>query len=294
VSLLSRSTGRSLALLAGGVALGLGVAVGASALTGSENTPTTFGRSATGDSASLLDADRVAEVQGPRTRADSPQAAVEQFLAAEAASDHDASFALLADDVRLEYGTAEAWAADHPDALPPVTGFALDGETTGGGGRAEVPTVTTYRSSLDPVVGLVPARARTRWVAVEEDGGWAVDVAATTQETVLPPEGDAVKAVQAWAEEQQRCGAPEQYEGGLRGRSDLAAALCGAKGALRATEVGPLSEIDAPPLQNSFGAEAVSWARTVALEGPVPLRAVVAPVDDRWLVIGMLAPRGGG
>jgi hypothetical protein len=32
----------------------------------------------------------------------------------------------------------------------------------------------------------------------------------------------------------------------------------------------------------------------VALEGPVPLRAVVAPVDDRWLVIGMLAPRGGG
>jgi hypothetical protein len=47
------------------------------------------------------------------------------------------------------------------------------------------------------------------------------------------------------------------------------------------------------PLQNSFGADVVSWARTVTVEGAVPLRAVVAPVDDRWLVIGLLGPPGG-
>jgi hypothetical protein len=55
-----------------------------------------------------------------------------------------------------------------------------------------------------------------------------------------------------------------------------------------------LSQLDAPPLQSSFGAEVVSWGRAVTVEGAVPLRAVVAPVDDRWLVVGVLAPPVGG
>ena len=115
----------------------------------------------------------------------------------------------------------------------------------------------------------------------------------TSQEPILPPEEDATAAVQSWAEEQQRCGTPEQYQGGLRGRADLAEQLCGASGRVQADAAAPLEQIDAPPLQNSFGAEVVTWARTVALDGPVPLRAVVAPVDDRWLVVGLLAPPGG-
>lgn len=289
----ARSTGRSVALLVAGVALGVGVAVGASALAGGDEPPTDLGRQATGDSSSLLDPDALAEVEGPRERADSPEAAVEAFLQAEQERDYQSSFAYLADAVRLEYGTAQAWAADHPDALPPVTGFELTGPVTGGDGRAEVPTTTSYRSTLDPVVGLVPARARTSWVAVEEDGGWAVDVLATTQEAVLPPDDAAVSAVQAWAEERQRCGAPEQYTGGLRGRAELATALCGAAGPVQATALGRLQPTDAPPLTNSFGADVMTWARTVTVEGAVPLRAVVAPVDDRWLVVGLLAPAGG-
>lgn len=293
--MVSRSSLRSLVLVVGGVGAGLAIALGVSTLTGGDDAvPTSFGREATGDSSSLLNADALAEVEGPRERADSPQEAVEQFLAAEQAGDFETSFAYLADAVRLEYGTAQAWAADHPDALPPVTDFAFDGEVTGGDGRAEVPTITSYRSTLDPVVGLVPARAQTRWAAVEEDGGWAVDVLATTQQPVLPPDEQAVEAVQQWAQEHQRCGTPEQYPGGLRGRTDLATALCGASGSVQATTVAALSQVDAPPLQSSFGADVVSWARTVAVDGPVPLRAVVAPVDDRWLVVGVLAPPGGG
>lgn len=290
--MVSRSTLRSLVLVVGGVGAGLAIALGVSTLTGpDEATRTAFGREETGDSSSLLDPARVAEVEGPRERADSPQAAVERFLEAEQAGDTEASFALLADAVRVEYGSAAAWAADHPDAIAPVTDFSLDGEPTGGNGRAEVPTLTSYRSTLDPVVGLVPARARTRWVAVQEDGGWAVDVLSTTQEPLLPPDDDAVAAVQAWAQEQQRCGSPEQY-GALRGRPELAEALCGTTGAVRAAEVAALPQVDATAFQSSFGADVVSWARTVALDGPVPLRAVVAPVDDRWLVVGVLAPPG--
>jgi hypothetical protein len=30
------------------------------------------------------------------------------------------------------------------------------------------------------------------------------------------------------------------------------------------------------------------WSRVVTVESPVRLRAVVAPVGDRWLVIGLL------
>jgi len=290
---LSGSSLRSVGLVVGGVALGVAVAVGLGSAGREDDAPTTFGRSADIDPSSLFDADRRAEVKGERLRADSPQAAVEAFLAAEEAGDFDTSFAYLADTGRVEYVTAQAWRADHPDALAPVTGFELDGEVTGGNGLAQVPTVTSYRSTLDPVVGLVPARARTNWVAVEEDGGWAVDVLATSQEVLLPPEQDAIEAVQAWASEQQRCGTPEQYAGGLRGRTDLAVELCGASGEVEASGVETLQQIDAQPLQNSFGAEVVSWARTVSVQGAVPLRAVVAPVDDRWLVVGLLAPPGG-
>lgn len=291
--LLSGGSLRSLVLLVGGVGVGVAIAVGVGSLSGSEEPQTTFGRAATGDSSSLLDADALAEVEGERRRAASPQEAVERFLAAEQEADHETSFAYLADAVRLDYGSAAAWEADHPDALAPVTGFELDGPVTGGDGQAEVPTLTRYRSSLDPIGGLVPAQARTRWVAVEEEGGWAVDVLSTSQEPVLPPEDSAVAAVQAWAQGQQQCSGPEQYAAGLRGREDLARALCGSSGAVTATSVAPLAQVDAPPLQNSFGAEVVSWARTVAVEGPVPLRAVVAPVDDRWLVVGLLAPATG-
>lgn len=293
---MSRSSLRSLVLVVGGIGAGLAIALGVSTLTGSDEAErTSFGREATGDTSSLLDADRLAEVEGPRERASSPQEAVQQFLGAEQAADYERSFALLADAARVEYGSAAAWRADHPDAIPPITGYRLDGEPTGGDGRAEVPVVTSYRSTLDPVVGLVPARAKTRWVAVQEDGGWAVDVLATTQQPVLPPDDDAVAAVQQWAQERQRCGTPDQqFAGGLRGQRSLADALCDSSGGVRASGVTPLSQVDAQDFQSSFGADVVSWARTVAVDGPVPLRAVVAPVDDRWLVIGVLPPPGQG
>ena len=294
VPLLSRTSSRlrTAALVLGGVALGAGIAVGATTLTQDPPPAQTFGRPAAPEgSAPLLDPARLAEVEGERTRADSPVAAVEGFLAAEAAGDHEASFGYLADSVRVDYGSPEAWAADHPDVLPPVTGFTVEEAAD------ESPTVTTltrYRSSLDSVVGLVPARARTSWATVEEEGGWAVDVTATTQQALLPPDADALPAVQEWAQRLQACQVPEEELRQLRARVDLASRLCGTSGDVRAVDVTSLPQFDAPPLQTSFGAEVVSWARVVTVDGPVPLRAVVAPVDDRWTVIGVLGPSGGG
>lgn len=291
VPLLSRTSSglRSVALLVGGVALGLGVALGANAL-GDDTGPASFGRPAQPEgSAPLLDPARLAEVEGPRARADSPAAAVEAFLAAEQEADYETSFAYLADSVRVEYGSPAAWAADHPDALPPVTGFTIEDGPTG---TATVTTLTEYRSSLDSVTGLVPARARTSWVTVQEEGGWAVDVLATTQQALLPPDADAATAVQDWAQRVQSCAVPEPELRALRGRTDLALTLCESTGALTLADATPLAQVDAAPLQKSFGADVVSWARVVELDSPVPLRAVVAPVDDTWTVVGVLAPTG--
>lgn len=283
---------RSAGLVMGGIAVGVAVAVGASSLAARDTGPTSLGRSAPAEGdAPLFNRDAALQADGPRTRTETPQQAVEQFLAAEQERDHDVSFGYLADPVRVEYGSPAAWAADHPEALAPVLGFELDGEPTGGGGRAEVTTLTRYRSSLDAVAGLVPARARTSWVAVEEEGGWAVDASATTQEVLFPPEDSARQAVQTWADAAQRC--EPAATSGLRGRSELAEQLCGSTGASTAVTVKPLAQLDAPPLQNSYGAEVVSWARTVQVDGPVPLRAVVAPLEDSWRVVGVLAPGAG-
>jgi hypothetical protein len=298
VPLLSRLPAglRNASLVVGGIALGLGVAVGASTLTGNDETaaPAAFGRQALPEgSEPLLDPSRLAEVEGPRTRADSPRQAVEAFLSAEQSGDHKASFGYLADPVRLDYGSPASWAADHPDALPPVTGFDIEGATSGDAPTAAVSTLTRYRSSLDAVSGLVPARAATSWATVREDGGWAVDLAATTQSPILPPDDAAIPAVQAWAEGLQACEVPAEELGELRGRANLARELCQAPGDVRVGTVGPLAQMDAAPLQTNFGADVVVWARTVTLDGPVPLRAVVAPVEDTWTVVGVLDPTGG-
>ena len=283
---------RSAGLVVGGIAVGIAVAVGAGALASRDDGPADLGRTASspGDP-ELLDRDRALRADGPRTRSATPQEAVEQFLTAERAGDHVTSYGYLADPVRAEYGSAAGWAADHPEALAPVLGFELEGEPTGGDGRAEVTTLTRYRSSLDAVAGLVPARARTSWVVVQEEGGWAVDASATTQSVLFPPQEAAVQAVQTWADEAQRC-APEVTTG-LRGRSELAKQLCGIAGSPEAVAVMPLAQVDAPPLQTSYGADVVSWARTVRVDGPVPLRAVVAPIDDAWRVVGVLSPGAG-
>lgn len=288
-----RSRWRGPALVVVGIAAGVGLVFGIGALTGGDGSAATtpLGRAspAPGD-APLLDPDRLADVTGERVRADSPDEAVTQFLAAEQAGDRATSFAYLADSVRVDYGSVAAWGADHPDALAPVEDFTVEGEPVQTSRGTEVTTDTRYASSLDSIAGLVPARATTTWVAVQEDGGWAVDLSSTTQKPIYPASEDAAVAAQAWVDGQQRCADPVAFTGGVRGRSDLVTAICGASGSFEVGEVARLDQVDAPPLQNSFGADLIGWARVVPISGPVPVRLVLAPVDDAWVVIWALAP----
>ena len=282
---------RGAALLAGGVALGVALAVGLPAVTADDGTPATaLGRSASLDPDALLDADRQVDVAGERLRARTAQEAVELFLTAERNGDRAQSFALLSDPVRQDYGSAAAWQAD-PDAVPRVLGHEVEEEVPGPGGASVVVTLTRYRSTLDSVAGLVPARARTRWAAVQEDGGWAVDLDATTQEPLLPDEAGLAPAVRAFVEEQRGCPAPDPA---LRGDTAVAAQLCGADGEPSLGGAGPLSALETGALQASFGGDVGVWGRVVEVQAPVALRAVLAPLDDTWRVVAVLAPPGAG
>lgn len=288
-----RSRWRGPALVVVGVAAGVGLVFGIGALTGGDGPQTAapLGRpSAAPGDAPLLDPDRLAAVTGERQRADTPDAAVTAFLAAEKAGDRATSFAYLADSVRVDYGSVAAWGADHPDALPPVTDFTVEGQPAPTSRGTEVVTDTRYTPSLDGIAGLVPGRATTTWVAVQEDGGWAVDLAATTQKAVYPASEDAGPAAKAWVDGQQRCEDPSAFTGGVRGRPELVQAICGSTGTFTTGEVTRLSQVDAPPLQNAFGADLIEWARVVPVSGPVPARLVLAPVGDTWVVLWVLAP----
>jgi hypothetical protein len=68
--------------------------------------------------------------------------------------------------------------------------------------------------------------------------------------------------------------------------------LCGTEGDVVIGQPLQLDELDAEPFRNLFGADVTTWARVVPVSDPVPMRAVVAPVGNQWLVMGVLAPEG--
>lgn len=221
----------------------------------------------------------------PGSPAASATDAVEAFITAEAEGDFETSFSLLSEAQRAEYGSLAQWRNAHADFFP-VVGHGLV-EATDGTVRSEV----EYRSGLDEVVGLIPARAVVEWAVVQEGGGWAIDFDASVVEPIYPDDGAAAEAVRDWATDLQRCEEPDQYEGALVATADLvrtAESLCGRDGRIDAGVARGLDEFDASPLVSAFGTDALAWGRAVDLTGPAELTVVVAPVDDRWIVVGLL------
>lgn len=225
----------------------------------------------------------------PGAAATSPQAAVEGFLSAEIAGDLTASFGYLSEMARRGFGSPEAWTAAHADLLPPVTGYEIEQVAPpGADGEAEVVALVEFEPGLDEVVGLVPERSRVTWATAGQDGSWGVDLAATTLEPQYLSDESAPAAVEAWAEAHQECRPAPSWDGNLLGSPALAERLCGAPGAVEVGDAGPLSSVDSAPFFAAFGPEAAQWARVVPVTAPVPLRAVVAPIGQEWLVIGVL------
>lgn len=287
-----RRRGRDVVIVAVGLAAGLGVSVFAGDvrdLVRGDAAPAPAAAPLRPSVEEFADVEPVSAEATPSSPAASPSAAVEQFLAAEREGDHARSFALLGSDGRATYRSPAAWRASHANFFP-ITGFEVRG-VNDAGQRPEVVTGVRYRSGIDEVIGLVPASAEVTWPVVEEDGGWLVDFDGAQIFPELPADDGAADATRRWALARQGCEEAEEYSAGLVGAATLADELCDAEGRLELGAVSPLEVDDSAALVSAFGAAATSWARTVRISAPVPMTVVLAPVADRWLVVGVIAPR---
>ena len=293
---------RGVALVLAGLGLGAGLTVGLPALadawaerdgsTGSPLPPL----STDGVEEALQEGNGAAA--GDRRRSDTPGAAVEAFLAAERDRDYAGSFAWLSDPARSTYGSAPGWVASHADELPVVTGFTVGEAPVEASGRVRVESDVQFEPGLDPVVGLTPGRARVTWTAVEEAGGWAVEMDSAELVPVLPDPSGAATAARSWVDARRSCPeegqpVPGENADGVRGELRHAAALCGATGPTEVGAPAPLDVLDAQPFLTAYGEGAAQWAQVVPVTAPVPQRLVLAPLDEAWQVVGVLGPKAG-
>lgn len=231
----------------------------------------------------------------PPSPAADPAGAVEGFLAAEVLDDLAASYAFLSPETQATFGGSPAsWVAAHADVLPPITRFAVGEVTTTDDGTATVASTIGLEPSLDEVVGLVPAQADVVWTVVSTSDGPAIELEASSFTPRFIPDGRAPADVAAWVASRQACGRDGEWGGTLLGVEGPVRELCGAEGAVQVGAPAPLGELEAAAFTTAFGEDALLWAREVTVSGPVELRAVVAPVGSRWLVIGALPADGPG
>lgn len=224
--------------------------------------------------------------------APSPREAVLRFARAETAADTDSSFDLLSEADRAAVRTRIIWKRLHA-SLPTLVEFVPNVQQA-------APTKTTatlagtarFTPVLDEINGLVAARANIVYTAVAEDGGWRVAYRRSASEPLYPNEASATEAARAWLEAAQACTAPApnlEYAGGIVGSVGIAATLC--RGITPKIE-SPKRLGDRPDpaaVLAAFGPEADTWARVVRVSGPRTFHLVLAPFDDRWIVIGVLA-----
>lgn len=221
------------------------------------------------------------------------QTAVSSFLAAEINRDFATSFSFLTADIQSRLGgSSERWRAEHAQLLP-YTGFEILEETERDGDPA-VRTVVSLDSRLDTVIGLVPARAEAIWVVEESGGTFRVDFDNSFIQPLFPDDAPARGVALAWAEAVQAGEDPGELQGvtSLYGRRSLKKDLADSTGALDAGEPVALPpDAGSSDLLSAFGSDVAGWGRVVAIDGPVDVNVVLAPVNDEWVVIGILDPR---
>ncbi len=209
------------------------------------------------------------------------------FLDAIVEGDAVTAFPLLAKKDRNFFGSPEQFGASLARAAP-----WLDAQFTTAGSKV---VATVQRTpELDDALGLITADSTVTLSAVEESGVWHIDWRnriASAEPTLS--DARATGDVLRWAQARQACRPVADLEQatGLTGVAGFAPALCGAKGAVSVGDVATLEELDDPGLFiDAFGGDVLRWGRVVTLRAPIDMRVVVAPIGDRWVVVGLDRP----
>jgi hypothetical protein len=231
-------------------------------------------------------------VDPPSAAAPTPDGAVGAFLALEVAEDYDGSYGVLSDVDRSNATSAAAWAAQHA-ALPAIVSYEITAVHQHAD-RADVAVRLVLRPALTADAGLVPGSATATFAAVAEDGGWRVAYSDSTLVPQYAPATRAPGAVRSWVRARQDCRTGPEYDGGLVGAPARAEALCGTRGAIGLGKVRVLPDTaQDQPFLAAFGTDVHDWARVVPVDTPVRMDVVVAPVGERWLVVGVLPTSSG-
>jgi hypothetical protein len=225
----------------------------------------------------------------PPAAAATPVDAVRRFLDAEIADAFVLSFGRLSAADRAAFEAADVW-ADRLDQHPGYVSYAVISDEPDG----RVVVEAQLSPLLSEVEGIVPAQARIVFATVAEDGGYRLDSSATTMEARYPDRDAAELVARAWLVAALGCdaqaAAAQQYEGTLLGRFGVVPSLCGATGVPVISEIGDIALVaDASPLFAAFGENVGDWTAVVrfaGLTGQPSLSVALAPLGDRWVVIG--------
>jgi hypothetical protein len=218
--------------------------------------------------------------------------AVRDLLDAEQRGDPAASFLLLSRQSRAEYKDVADW-TKRRQQLPAITKFRLDPAADGDKGdrAAKALAVVEHEPALDPFKGLSLARENQRFTGRHEAAGWLVD-GDPDVEPLLPPDPLAVEAATAWVAAVQACdrakAAGLQAVPNLFGSADGANGLCGKQGPVTPGAVERLTAgVASADIVAQYSTDALEWARVVRITSPAAFGVVLAPLGDRWQVLGL-------
>ena len=148
-----------------------------------------------------------------------------------------------------------------------------------------------HEPRLDPFKGLSPAREDQTFTGRREGEGWLVDGDPET-EPKLPADQVAVEAASSWVTAVQACDQPKaaamQVVATLFGSAEGANGLCGKQGPVTSAAVDRLTPgVASADIVAQYSTDALVWARVVRFTSPSEFGVVLAPIGDRWQVLGL-------
>ena len=220
--------------------------------------------------------------------------ALQRYLEAEIAENHDVGFGLVDAETQVSDGPLAAWQNGRVNRLLPER-FSILSETVVASG-VDFTVSATRTPAVSPLTGLVPARSEETWRVVNA-GGWRVlrgrpiDV-----RPELPSDVVAAATGSAWLARAAACdesGATAlQLSANLLGSPDLRDGTCKSDSAWTAGDAIPLSHISNPTVfVAAYGSSVGRWARAVPVTGPGRYTIVLVPLGNEWRVTGVI-PEG--
>ena len=205
------------------------------------------------------------------------------------------AFALLPEVEQTRIGSPTRF-ADVLSREPSWLSSSLDAAPSADG-VASIRVVQT--PVIDEIRGVVGSSALVALPVRKEPSGWKVswERRSVTQQfdaAERQAEGDVI----AWADARQKnCSVPRsdltavpagEHTGGLLGALWLTDQICTTPGPVSVVEVGDIYTLDDPQaLLDAYGSGAYQWARVVTLAAPHAMHVIVAPLADRWVVVGI-------